>query len=279
MIIDLHSHTTSSDGSLTPQELLTRAEVRHLDVLAITDHDTTEGVEIAKKWLQDHKLKCNLVSGVEISTKWHGYEIHIVGLNLDEKNTILQEALKNQRVNRQIRAKSVGEKLARLKIPNAYEEAKQLAGSELISRTHFAKVLLKRGVVSNFDAAFKKYLGKGKKAYVSPHWMDIESAIKVIHEADGLAVLAHPIRYDMSNKWLTQLVEEFSQFGGDGIEVGLSQQSHNQKSHIARLATQFGLYSSQGSDFHNISKWNDLGRGLSLTEHCKPIWTHSKWVI
>lgn len=279
LIIDLHSHTTSSDGSLTPVELLQRAENRHVDVLAITDHDTTEGADIASEWLENQSFNVKLVKGVEISTKWHGYEIHIVGLNVDTQNTMLQDALVNQRKNREIRALSVGEKLAKLKIEGVYDEAKELAGGKLISRTHFARALVNRGEVSTFDNAFKKYLGKGKKAYVSPHWMDIESAVKIVHNAGGLAVLAHPVRYDMSNKWLTKLIEEFAELGGDGIEVGLAQQSHNQKEHMSRLANQFGLYSSLGSDFHGISKWNDLGRNLRLTEKCKPIWHHKRWPI
>ena len=277
MIYDLHSHTTASDGSLTPQELVLRADIKQIGVLAITDHDTVSGLQEAKQSIADNNLKLELVNGVEISTKWHGYEIHIVGLCLDPENKILNECLDTQLKHRVIRAKAISERLAKFGFENVYEQARELAEGQAVSRTHFAKVLLNLGAVSNFDAAFKKYLGKGKKAYVSPNWMDIESAVKIIRESGGMAVLAHPIRYDMSNKWMTKLIVEFAELGGEGIEVGLSQMSPNQREHLSKLAQQNGLFSSQGSDFHSPAKWTELGRNLKLTEKCQPIWQHSKW--
>ena len=277
MIYDLHSHTTASDGSLTPEELVLRADIKQINVLAITDHDTTGGLLEAKNHIVENNLNVGLVNGVEISTKWHGYEIHILGLCIDPSDQMLNDCLDIQLKHRVIRAKAMSEKLAKLGFDNVYEQANQLAKGQAVSRTHFAKVLLNIGAVSNFDAAFKKYLGKGKKAYVSPTWMDIESAIKIIHSSGGIPVLAHPIRYDMSNKWMTKLIEEFTELGGEGIEVGLTQMSPNQRDHLSRLANLNGLYSSQGSDFHSPAKWIELGRNLRLTEKCKPIWQHPKW--
>jgi len=254
-----------------------RADIKQIDVLAITDHDTVAGLTTAKQVIDEKGLKTKLVNGVEISTKWHGYEIHIVGLCLDIDDEVLTQTLATQIKHREIRAQAISDKLAKKGIENVYDDAKEKAKGQAVSRTHFAKVLLDRGIVSNFDAAFKKYLGKGKSAYVSPNWMDIESAIKIIHRAQGLAVLAHPIRYDMSNKWMTKLIAEFSGLGGNGIEVGLSQMSVNQREHLSRLATQYDLYCSQGSDFHSPAKWTELGRNLKLTEKCRPIWQHPKW--
>lgn len=277
MIYDLHSHTTASDGSLTPAELVMRADIKQIGVLAITDHDTVSGLAEAQSAIEQNNLKVQLANGVEISTKWHGYEIHILGLGLDPKDEVLNACLATQLKHRDLRAKAISEKLRKKGIEDVFEQASQLAQGQAVSRTHFAKVLLNRGVVSNFDAAFKKYLGKGKSAYVSPNWMDIESAIKIIHRAGGLTVLAHPIRYDMSNKWMTKLIEEFAALGGDGVEVGLSQMSPNQREHLSRLANTYGLYCSQGSDFHFPAKWTELGKNLRLTEKCKPIWQHPKW--
>lgn len=277
MIYDLHSHTTASDGSLTPVELVTRADVRQVGVLAVTDHDTVDGLTAAKREIELNKLKLKLVNGVEISTKWHGFEIHIVGLCIDPEDSVLLSCLDTQLKHREIRAQSMSDKLEKKGIENVYQEAREMAVGKCVSRTHFAKVLLQRGVVSNFDAAFKKYLGKGKSAYVSPNWMDIETAVKIIKRAGGIAVIAHPIRYDMSNKWLAKLVAEFAEHGGDALEVGLSQQSPNQRLHISTLASNHDLYSSQGSDFHAPARWTDLGKSLYLTEQCKPVWQHPKW--
>lgn len=277
MIYDLHSHTTASDGSLTPVELITRADVRQVDVLAITDHDTVDGLTPAKAEIDQKNLKLKLVNGVEISTKWHGFEIHIVGLCIDPEDPVLLSCLDTQLKHREIRAQSMSDKLDKKGIENVYQEAREMAVGKCVSRTHFAKVLLQRGVVSNFDAAFKKYLGKGKSAYVSPSWMDIETAVKIIKRAGGIAVIAHPIRYDMSNKWLAKLVAEFAEHGGDALEVGLTQQSPNQRLHISTLANKHDLHSSQGSDFHAPARWTDLGKSLYLTEQCKPVWEHPKW--
>lgn len=274
---DLHSHTLCSDGSLSPEELITRAEIKQVDVLAITDHDTLDGLVTAKRFIESQQSKLKLVNGVEISTKWHGFEIHIVGLCIDINDPILIDCLVTQIKHRELRAQSMSDKLAKMGIEGVLEDAKKLAGGKAVSRTHFAKVLLNRGLVGHFDAAFKKYLGKGKRAYVSPHWMDIESAVKIIKAAGGIAVLAHPIRYDMSNKWLAKLVDEFASYQGDALEVGLNQVSPNQRTHVSGLAAKHQLYSSQGSDFHGPGRWTELGRNLKLTDSCKPIWHHPKW--
>ena len=168
-------------------------------------------------------------------------------------------------------------KKAKKGIQNTFELAKEYAGDGVISRTHFAKALIKLGAVANFEQAFKKYLGKGKGAYVTPEWMEVEDAVRLIKEAEGLSVIAHPIRYDLSNKWLRKLVAEFASAGGDALEVGLTQMSPDQRKFISSLATEHDLYSSQGSDFHGPTRWTELGRGLHLSETCRPVWTHDNW--
>lgn len=276
---DLHSHTTCSDGVLTPQELVFRASNKQVDILAITDHDCIDGLSIAKQEVVDKGYNIQLVNGVEISTKWHGFEIHIVGLCFDVNNEHMQRELRQQQNQRNGRAIKISEKLAKKGISNTLEVAKNYAGKGVISRTHFAKALIELGAVTSFEQAFKKYLGKGKGAYVTPEWMDIQDAVGLIKQAGGLSIIAHPIRYDLSNKWLRKLVSEFACTGGDALEVGLTQMSPDQRKFISSLATEHNLYSSQGSDFHAPTRWTELGRGLHLSETCKPIWTHNNWNV
>lgn len=277
MKYDLHCHTTCSDGSLSPCELILRAEVKNVDVLAITDHDSVAAIDVAQQEINKKNYKVQLISGVEISTKWHGFDIHVVGLCIDHSSTELTDFLVSQRDKRRIRAAKIGEKLEKKGLSGVYELACQYAAGESVSRGHFAKAMLALGYVNDFDSAFKKYIGKGKQAFVAPEWCSIQEAVATIKSAGGIAVLAHPVRYDLSNKWLRKLIAEFTIAGGDALEVGLVQMNPDQKLFIASLAKEHGLYSSQGSDFHHESRWTELGRNLSLTEQCKPVWEHPSW--
>lgn len=185
--------------------------------------------------------------------------------------------LKSQQDKRRIRATKIGEKLEKKGLAGVYKLACEYAAGESVSRSHFAKAMLTLGYVQNFDSAFKKYLGKGKQAYVTPDWCTIEEAVEMIKSAGGISVIAHPVRYDLSNKWLRKLIHQFTSAGGDALEVGLVQMNPDQKKFIASLAKEHNLYSSQGSDFHHESRWTELGRNLSLTDTCKPVWTHERW--
>ncbi|GAA5133754.1 RNase RNM [Thalassotalea piscium] len=270
--VDLHSHTKCSDGGLTPQELLDRAVNFQLDALAITDHDTLAGLDIAKKHIIDKNLPITLIDGIEISTSWHNFEIHIVGLNIDVKNAELNALIGQQQIAREQRAASMGDKLVKCGLPNIYEQAKLLAQEGSITRAHFAKVLFQQGHVSTMQGAFDKYIGKGKRAFVKPTWCSIETAIDVIHKAGGSAVMAHPIRYDMTAKWLRRLIEQFKAANGDGLEIVLPQMNKEQRKNMLNYCLEYDLYASLGSDFHYPSKWADLGKNLTLPENCKPIW-------
>ncbi|MGB1198473.1 MAG: RNase RNM [Thalassotalea sp.] len=270
--VDFHSHTQCSDGGLTPQQLIDRAINFQLDVLAITDHDTTAGLDIAKKHIIDKNLPITLVNGIEISTAWHGFEIHIVGLNIDTSSPQLIELITQQQQAREQRATSMGEKLAKCGFTDIYQQAKALAGEGSITRAHFAKVLFNQGHVSTMQAAFDKYIGKGKRAFVKPTWCSIETAVEVIHQAGGSAVIAHPIRYDMTAKWLRRLIVQFKEATGDGLEVVLPQMNNEQRQRMLNYCLEYDLHASLGSDFHYPSKWSDLGKNLRLPENCKPIW-------
>ncbi|MDO6445959.1 PHP domain-containing protein [Colwellia sp. 1_MG-2023] len=270
--VDLHSHTKCSDGGLTPEELIERAVNFQIDVLAITDHDTTAALDIAKAYIVEKNHPIKLIEGIEISTEWQGFEIHIVGLNIDKSSPVLKQLIAEQQTARENRALSMGEKLAKCGFDNIYEKAKALAGEGSITRAHFAKVLLQQGSVAKMQAAFDKYIGKGKRAYVKPTWCSIEQAIDVIHQAGGQAVMAHPIRYDLSTKWLRRLVAQFKEAGGDGLEIVLPQMNNDQRRLMLSFCLEYELHASMGSDFHYPSKWSDLGRNLVMPEGVSPIW-------
>ena len=274
--IDLHSHTHCSDGSLSPQTLIDRAVNYQIAVLAITDHDTLAGFHIADDYIVEKNIPLKLISGIEISTAWQGFEIHIVGLNFDVKNPVLQQLITGQQLAREERAITIGEKLAKCGFPDAYNDAKQLAGAGSITRAHFAKVLYQQGHVATLQKAFDQYLGKKGRntqpAFVKPNWCSIEHAVEVIHAAGGTAVMAHPIRYDLSAKWLRRLIVHFKASNGDGLEVVLPQMNPQQRQTMLNYCLEYDLHASTGSDFHHPNKWSDLGRSLILPDGAIPIW-------
>lgn len=272
MRFDLHCHTTASDGVLSPAELVRRAAEKEVAVLAVTDHDTLAGLDEVRQTIAAEQLPLRLVSGVEISTGWEHHEIHIVALGVDEKNSRLVEFLRGQQARREARAEEIGRRLEKCLIPGTYEEAKQLAGDAAVTRAHFARVLVARGVVDTMQKVFKKYLSRGNKGYVPAEWPEMRDAIAVIHDAGGLAVLAHPSRYDLTAKWIKRLLVAFKAAGGDAMEVSLPQQSPQERANLGQWAKEYDLYISVGSDFHFPSNWTELGRHLWLPKEGTPLW-------
>ncbi len=270
--IDLHSHTDCSDGALSPKTLIDRAVNYQIDVLAITDHDTITALDIAETYIAEKNIPVKLIDGIEISTAWRGFEIHIVGLNIDKSSTALLQLIKTQQQLREQRALSMGDKLAKCGFSEIYADAKKLAGDGSITRAHFARVLCQQGHVATMQKAFDKYIGKGQRAYVKPNWCSIEDAIEIIHAARGTAVIAHPIRYDLSAKWLRRLIIQFKEAKGDGLEIVLPQMNPQQRQTMLNYCLEYDLYASTGSDFHQPNKWSDLGRNLILPDGSKPIW-------
>ncbi|MBL0666772.1 PHP domain-containing protein [Aeromonas jandaei] len=272
MRFDLHCHTTASDGVLSPAELVRRAAEKEVEVLAITDHDTLAGLDEARSTIAAEQLPLRLVSGVEISTGWEHHEIHIVALGVDEKNPQLTDFLTGQQARREERAQEIGRRLEKCLIPGTYEEAKQLAGDAAVTRAHFARVLVARGVADNMQKVFKKYLSRGNKGYAPAQWPEMGEAISAIHAAGGLAVLAHPSRYDLTAKWIKRLLVAFKAAGGDAMEVSLPQQSPQERANLGQWANEYGLAISVGSDFHFPSNWTELGRHLWLPKEGTPLW-------
>jgi predicted metal-dependent phosphoesterase TrpH len=273
---DLHSHSTASDGTLTPGDLVSRAASGGVRVLALTDHDTTAGIEEA----QDYASQCGLVliPGVEISVTWHMQTVHIVGLNVDPQNQILQQGLSRLRQFREWRAREIALRLEKAGISGAYEGALAHSNGTLVSRSHFARYLVERGVVSDERKVFKHYLVFGKPGFVPGKWAALSEALEWIHGAGGVAVVAHPARYKMTRSKLRRLFKAFVELGGEAIEVVSGSHSRDDYYTMAKHATDFGLRASAGSDFHTPDNpWIELGRLPRLPERCQPVW--SDWAI
>lgn len=269
MIFDLHSHTTFSDGVLEPQQLVSRALEKGVDALAITDHDTID----AYRDLADRHDAIRIIAGIEFSTQWQNTGIHVLGLNIDLDSDALETGTKYQSEARQLRAVMIGEKLAKQGINDAFDGASKLANGANIGRPHFARHLVDIGKVSSIQAAFKKYLGAGKSGDVKQHWADLPQIIQWIRDANGIAVLAHPLKYKMTNTKLKRLLDHFLQVGGQGVEVVSGQQLPHQTQYMARLCEQKKLLASCGSDFHMPGKrWAELGRFAPLPKNVTPVW-------
>ncbi len=270
--IDLHSHTVLSDGHLSPQELVARAHNMQVDVLAITDHDTVAALDDAHEYQAQQARDLTLINGVEISCSWHGFDIHIVGLNIQPEHPALNAFLASQAEIRHDRACKIGEKLAKCGFEGVTEKAFALAGKGQVTRAHFARVLVADYQVASMDVVFKKYLGKGKRAFFKACWPEIAQAVSIIHSSGGQAVLAHPAHYNMSTKWLRRLVHEFSVAKGDAIETAFPGIARDKRHIIIELANEHALLASAGSDFHFPSRWTELGRNLQIDDALTPIW-------
>jgi 3',5'-nucleoside bisphosphate phosphatase len=269
-MIDLHCHSNCSDGLLSPQELLEKAREAGVRVLALTDHDTVAGVKI----LQDQAITdITFISGIELSTRWKKYDIHVLGLGINPDNAALTELIAHQTECRMVRSQQIAERMVALGISNAFEKASEIAGHTRISRPHFARVFIEEGLASDMQSAFKRFLGRGKAAYVATPWISIAEAVEGIREAGGLAVLAHPLKYKLTRTKLHDLIEEFKFAGGSGLEVVSGEMTPTQVLEVAGLSQRFQLLSSSGSDYHGdtLSRIS-LGRQRQLPLNCTPVW-------
>ncbi|MFG6244818.1 RNase RNM [Vibrio diabolicus] len=272
MRIDLHSHTTASDGRLEPKDLVERALSFDTEVLAITDHDTVDGLALAKQHVQDNNLPIKIINGIEISTVWQNKDIHIVGLNIDPENEQLSALIEQQKQHRITRSELIAERLQKATREGVLEEVRQIAGDAPVTRAHFAKWLVDNGYAKTMQMVFKKYLTRNNPGYVPPNWCSMKDAVDAIHAAGGLAVLAHPGRYKLTAKWIKRLLAAFVEANGDAMEVAQPQQAQQERRNLADYAIQYKLLASQGSDFHYPSPWMELGRNLWLPAGVEPVW-------
>ena len=270
---DLHSHSTVSDGVLTPAELVERAAGRGVQLFSLTDHDEVSGVAEAEATAR--ALGLAFVHGVEISVTWAATTVHIVGLGIDPAHRPLLQALARVRSGRMARAQQMANGLAAAGIEDAYEGALRFVRNpDLISRTHFARHLVESGICRDVRDVFKRYLVAGKPGYVSHEWAHLDEAVRWISEAGGVAVLAHPGRYRVGELKLHELVHEFREAGGVAIEVVTSNHSPEQTRQFARVALEMDLEASRGSDFHGPGEAEnvELGAVAPLPAGLTPVW-------
>lgn len=270
--VDLHCHSTASDGVFSPKELAHRANDHGVKLWSLTDHDEVAGQAEAMTTAQS--LGIQYVTGVEISVTWAGRTLHMVGLNYDMHNAALCEGLQRIRDDRTSRAYLMAEKLEKLGCKNAYEGALSFVDNpELISRTHFARYMVEQGFCTEVQEAFDKYLADGKPAYVAGKWATLEDAVEWILGAGGVAVIAHPGRYKYTATEFTQLFNRFKALGGTAIEVVTGSHRPEQYAQYAQVAQEYGFLASCGSDFHGFEKVRlELGRLPLLPEGLTPVW-------
>jgi 3',5'-nucleoside bisphosphate phosphatase len=270
-MIDLHCHSHYSDGELSPKALIDKALLNEITLLAITDHDCTDGIEQAKVYARRHKI--NLIEGVELSIKWKKHDIHVLGLNINHSADAMHKGLIYQYNQRDKRAHEIASKLTKLGIDDCYSKASSIAKGKIITRPHFAKVVVSEGLAKDFQSAFKRFLSRGKAAYVPTPWMNLEQGVNVIHESGGVAIIAHPHRYGFSPTQLRNLIDEFKCNNGAGIEVVSGFTTKDQASQLAALCNQYKLFASVGSDYHGPSMSKiDLGKQMMMPKSCQPIW-------
>lgn len=271
MKIDLHCHTSVSDGSLSPQALIDLALQRDITTLAITDHDTTLGYEQIRTYAEEKGL--NLIAASEISCQWRGHTIHIVGLNLDVDNAELQAGLKLNRVKRWLRAFEMDAKFQKRNIHGVLETILPTIQEGMIGRNHFAQTLIAKGLVKDQQQAFDRFLKKGRPMYADVAWPELSEVVEWITHAGGLAVIAHPHIYKMTANKLNQMIEDFKAAGGEAIEVVNQPRVCSEQIGMADRAERYGLYASQGSDFHRPEQtWRGLGWLAPMPEKCRPVW-------
>ena len=270
--VDLHCHSRASDGLLAPAEIVLRAQGLGVTTLALTDHDDTSGLEEATE--SAHEARIRFVRGVEISVTWNGTTIHIVGLGINPGDSLLAEGLERVRGGRSRRAARIGDALAAAGIPGSLAGAMfYVKNPDLISRTHFARFLVDGGYARDVASVFRNYLVSGKPGYVPHEWSQLGDALKWIRSAGGIAVLAHPARYNFTREELHRFLAEFSDYGGLGIEVMTPNHTSQECATYSALAREFGMLASRGSDFHGPRESRvELGVLPPLPDGLKPVW-------
>jgi len=248
MKVDLHNHSYYSDGVFSPTDVVRLADEADCNLFALTDHDTTDGLAEAQQMAD--KLSVNLVSGVEISALWRNMTIHIIGLDIDINNDILQAGLVHNQQLRKERAEKIALGLWRAGIKDALEKTQALSKTDMLTRTHFAQMLIGEGYCKDMKSVFRRYLTGKKPGGVRVEWKNIDEVVGWIHAAGGQAVLAHPFRYRMTNTKIKNMIIDFKEVMGDGIEVVNATSTDEEISLSNQWAKEYKLLSSCGSDYH-----------------------------
>ncbi len=269
--IDLHCHSTISDGLYPPEQLVAHAHKQGVKVLALTDHDDMSGLGKAREVAE--QLGVSFINGVEISVTWKKRTLHIVGLKIDPSYSPLKTSLDAVRQGRIDRAKLMAEGLEKVGIEGSFEGAQTIADGGIITRSHFARFLVDNGHAKNVKTVFKKYLVKGKPGFIDHQWMSLEEAVTLIRDSGGTAVIAHPGRYDLGMINMHLLMHEFRRYGGEAIEVVTGSHTPSQYVQFAKVAHKFSLKASLGSDFHGPGiSYMEMGCISELPSGCVPVW-------
>lgn len=269
---DLHCHSNMSDGVLEPAALVERAADNGVELFSLTDHDEICGQQAAADAARARGLE--YVGGVEVSVSWGGETVHVVGLRIDWADAALCAGLARTRSGRDTRAREIARQLEIAGVPDAWEGALRHVGNPaLISRTHFARHIVERGICDDVGEVFRKYLVEGKPGYVEHRWARLSEAVEWIRGAGGVAVLAHPGRYRFNDTALWALVSEFKAAGGEAIEVVCGSHTRDQFRRFANVALEAGLAASRGADFHAPGeRHTELGRLPLLPDSVIPVW-------
>ena len=253
-----------------------RAHAAGVGCIALTDHDTLEGLPEAAHSAAG--LGLGFVPGVEISVSWQRVTVHIVGLGVAADSEVLRRGLAGLREFRDWRAREMGRRLEQVGIPGAFEGARARSNGRLISRTHFARFLVDNRHAADVRGVFRRFRVPGKPGFVAGPWAERGDAVRWIREAGGQAVIAHPARYPLTRSKLRRLIGEFAAAGGEALEVVSGSHSRDDYFTMARHARDFGLLASAGSDYHGPEHpWIELGRLPELPDGCKAIW--KDWLI
>ena len=273
MKADLHNHSYFSDGFLSPREVVRLASEANCDLFSLTDHDTTQGVVEAKH--EADKLGLNLVHGVEISAFWRNSAIHIVGLGIDIENDLLQTGLEFNQNLRNDRAKKIALGLWRSGIKDALEKAQKISGGHMLTRTHFAQMLIQEGYCKDMKSVFRRYLSGRKPGGVRVEWKDFNEVIKWIQSAGGKALIAHPFRYRMTHTKIKKMLNDFKEANGDGFEVVNANSSDEEISLGNKWTEEYNLLASIGSDFHGWPNQRvQIGNLADLPNNSRAIWSY-----
>lgn len=259
--IDLHVHSTASDGTLTPTELASEAKKAGLSAFALTDHDTVNGIAEAKEAARASSIE--LIPGVELSTDYKGKEVHMVGLFLDETNQKLLSHLADFRDNRDNRNVKMYQKLREEGFEISEEALREMFPDAVLTRAHTARYLYEKGYIKSISEAFETYIGDGCRCYIPRTKISPQEAVRLIHSAGGIAILAHPVLYHMSDERLRELLNDCKAEGLEGIEALYSTYQPGDERYIRKLAAEYNLKLSGGSDFHGSNKPHiRLGSGM-----------------
>jgi predicted metal-dependent phosphoesterase TrpH len=273
MIIDFHTHSHASDGALPPRELIDQAIAAGVGMFAITDHDTVAGYCEALASPTPLPAGFRLISGIEMSCQWANNTIHVLGLDVDIDNDVLVAALVTLAAARRERAGIIADKLEKAGMPDALEGALSLAGESQVGRPHFAAWMVAQGHVENVNKAFDKYLGAGKIGDVKACWPQLDEVVQWIVRSGGTAILAHPLKYRFTRMKLKRLITAFVAAGGEALEVFSGRQQQDQTLDLCKLALEFHLQASAGSDFHRHFEYGPrLGVDCERLPSITPLW-------